>query len=95
MSTGYNTPRDIYNAPNPNYTRSFLPANPQPIGSILPKERFPQNEHVPKLFQPLTIRGVEFKNRLWAVNTRTERQREVQQKADMIVILRLGSNLSL
>lgn len=69
MSTGYNTPRDIYNAPNPNYTRSFLPANPQPIGSILPEERFPQNEHVPKLFQPLTIRGVEFKNRLWAAPT--------------------------
>ncbi|WRT66358.1 uncharacterized protein IL334_003313 [Kwoniella shivajii] len=43
----------------------FLPLQTQPIGSLLPSDQYPQNENPPKLFEPLTIRGVEFPNRAW------------------------------
>jgi hypothetical protein len=44
---------------------TFLPAQPQAIGSLLPAEKFPQNAKPAKLFEPLTIRGVTFPNRCW------------------------------
>jgi hypothetical protein len=44
---------------------TFLPAQPQAIGSLLPSEKFPQNAKPAKLFEPLTIRGVTFPNRCW------------------------------
>lgn len=44
---------------------TFLPAQPQAIGSLLPTEKFPQNAKPAKLFEPLTIRGVTFPNRCW------------------------------
>ncbi|KAB5593589.1 NADH:flavin oxidoreductase/NADH oxidase [Ceratobasidium theobromae] len=43
----------------------FYPLNEPAIGTPLSKDDYPQNKTVPKLFQPLKIRGVEFKNRLW------------------------------
>jgi hypothetical protein len=44
---------------------TFLPAQPQAIGSLLPSDKFPQNAKPAKLFEPLTIRGVTFPNRVW------------------------------
>jgi hypothetical protein len=44
---------------------TFLPAQPQAIGSLLPSDKFPQNAKPAKLFEPLTIRGVTFPNRAW------------------------------
>ena len=44
---------------------TFIPQQPQPIGSLLPADKFPQNAEPPKLFEPLTIRGVTFPNRAW------------------------------
>ncbi|RXK36413.1 oxidoreductase [Tremella mesenterica] len=44
---------------------TFLPEQLQPIGSLLSAEKFPQNAEPPKLFEPLTIRGVTFHNRAW------------------------------
>ncbi|KAH8099257.1 hypothetical protein BXZ70DRAFT_287648 [Cristinia sonorae] len=35
------------------------------IGAAFPPNTFPQNEVLPKLFQPLSIKGVTFKNRIW------------------------------
>ncbi|KAB5593900.1 NADPH dehydrogenase [Ceratobasidium theobromae] len=43
----------------------FYPLNEPAIGTPLSKDDYPQNKSVPKLFQPLKIRDVEFKNRLW------------------------------
>ena len=43
----------------------FMPGQQQPIGSLLPADKFPQNEDPPKLFEPITIRGVTFPNRAW------------------------------
>ncbi|WVW83904.1 hypothetical protein I302_105926 [Kwoniella bestiolae CBS 10118] len=48
----------------PSYP-SYLPAQTQAIGSLLPVREYPQNENPPKLFEGLTIRGVEFGNRCW------------------------------
>lgn len=67
MTSTPSTPEEMYNEPKLSYTRSFIPANPQPIGSLLPADRFPQNANPPKLFQPMEIRGVTFKNRVIAV----------------------------
>ena len=44
---------------------TFLPAQPQAIGSLLPSDKFPQNAKPAKLFEPITIRGVTFPNRAW------------------------------
>ncbi|KAG8772312.1 hypothetical protein FRC12_003125, partial [Ceratobasidium sp. 428] len=41
------------------------PINEPCIATPLCKEEFPQNEVIPKLFQPITIRDVTFKNRIW------------------------------
>ncbi|CAE6516347.1 unnamed protein product [Rhizoctonia solani] len=43
----------------------YYPLNKPPIGTPLSKEDYPQNKNIPKLFQPLKIRGVEFKSRIW------------------------------
>lgn len=53
-----------------DYPYGFIPSNGQPAGSFLKDvERFPNNaKGVPKLFEPLTIRGVEFHNRVMAVS---------------------------
>jgi hypothetical protein len=52
------------NAAVPGYA-TFLPQQPHAIGSLLDKDKFPQNKYPPKLFQPIEIRGVEFHNRAW------------------------------
>ncbi|RSH87413.1 hypothetical protein EHS25_003323 [Saitozyma podzolica] len=44
---------------------TFLPQQPQAIGSLLDSDKFPQNKRPPKLFEPLTIRGQTFHNRAW------------------------------
>jgi hypothetical protein len=44
---------------------TFLPQQPQAIGSLLSSDKFPQNKRPPKLFEPLTIRGQTFHNRAW------------------------------
>ncbi|KAK1922505.1 hypothetical protein DB88DRAFT_357229 [Papiliotrema laurentii] len=44
---------------------TFLSAQPQAIGSLLPADQFPQNAKAAALFQPLRIRGVEFATRAW------------------------------
>ncbi|WVQ82154.1 hypothetical protein IAT38_004282 [Cryptococcus sp. DSM 104549] len=44
---------------------TFLPAQPQPVGSLLDPSEYKQNANAPKLFQELTIRGVTFPNRAW------------------------------
>ncbi|KAF8751662.1 NADH flavin oxidoreductase [Rhizoctonia solani] len=43
----------------------FYPLNEPPIGTPYSKDDFPRNKLIPKLFQSLHIRGVEFKNRIW------------------------------
>ncbi|CAE7204298.1 unnamed protein product, partial [Rhizoctonia solani] len=52
------------NVPAPG-ANAYYPLNDPPIGTPLSEEEYPQNKDIPKLFQPLTIRGVEFKNRIW------------------------------
>ncbi|KAI0347763.1 FMN-linked oxidoreductase [Trametopsis cervina] len=44
----------------------YYPLNDPPIGTPLSKSLYPQNAKIPLLFQPLTLRGVTFKNRIWA-----------------------------
>ncbi|KAF8333962.1 FMN-linked oxidoreductase [Cantharellus anzutake] len=48
----------------PNANEYYPLSEPAP-GTALPAEEYPENKNLPKLFQPLTIRGVTFKNRLW------------------------------
>ncbi|KZP01216.1 FMN-linked oxidoreductase [Calocera viscosa TUFC12733] len=44
----------------------YFPANePVQIGETFPASMYHQNEKLPILFQPLKIRSVEFKNRIW------------------------------
>ncbi|GJE85837.1 NADH:flavin oxidoreductase/NADH oxidase [Phanerochaete sordida] len=43
----------------------YYPLNDPAIGTPLPIKAYPQNAKVPLLFQPLTIRGITFKNRIW------------------------------
>ncbi|WWC94179.1 hypothetical protein V866_001018 [Kwoniella sp. B9012] len=44
---------------------TYLPDQLQPVGSLLDPNVYKQNQDPPKLFEPLTIRGVEFPNRAW------------------------------
>ncbi|KAI0697546.1 FMN-linked oxidoreductase [Cytidiella melzeri] len=44
----------------------YYPLNDPAIGTPLPESVYPQNAKIPLLFQPLTLRGVTFKNRIWA-----------------------------
>ncbi|KAI9065907.1 FMN-linked oxidoreductase [Trametes sanguinea] len=43
----------------------FLPLNEPSIGTAYPKEVYPQNDKLPHLFRPITLRGVTFKNRIF------------------------------
>ncbi|KAI0936829.1 hypothetical protein AcV5_004867 [Taiwanofungus camphoratus] len=43
----------------------FYPLNEPLIGSSYPESVYPQNKDLPMLFQPLTLRGMTFKNRIW------------------------------
>ncbi|GJJ08062.1 hypothetical protein Clacol_002269 [Clathrus columnatus] len=45
--------------------RQFYPLNEPAIGSAYPKEVSPKNKTIPPLFQPITIRGETFKNRIF------------------------------
>ncbi|WVQ72405.1 hypothetical protein IAR50_001957 [Cryptococcus sp. DSM 104548] len=44
---------------------TFLPEQPVPIGALLDADEYKQNQTPPKLFEPITIRGVTFHNRAW------------------------------
>lgn len=44
---------------------SFFPVCDPAPGTALPASDWPQNEKLPLLFTPITIGGMEFKNRLW------------------------------
>ncbi|KAF9648496.1 FMN-linked oxidoreductase [Thelephora ganbajun] len=50
------------NKRNPN-AGQYFPRQEPAIGAAYPTSDFPQNEHLPKLFQPITIGGLTFKNR--------------------------------
>ncbi|QRV92667.1 NADH:flavin oxidoreductase/NADH oxidase [Ceratobasidium sp. AG-Ba] len=43
----------------------YYPPNNPSIGTPLSKDDYPQNKTIPKLFQPLKIRDLIFKNRIW------------------------------
>lgn len=47
-----------------DYT-SFIPKQPEQIGALASTKRFAQNKNVPKLFEPITIRGVTWPHRMW------------------------------
>lgn len=67
QANGSSEPTQIAPFPNPkvpNYHEN-LPLQPYPIGGLLPSEIFPQNAQPPKLFETITIKGVEFVNRIW------------------------------
>ncbi|OSX61311.1 hypothetical protein POSPLADRAFT_1146981 [Postia placenta MAD-698-R-SB12] len=53
---------NIVNAPAPGIGY-FTPAQNPPAGTALDPQ--PDGKPIPKLFQPLKIRGVEFQNRIW------------------------------
>lgn len=55
-------PTFLYNAPAPNVP-FFTPAQYPASGSAVDPQ--PNGKPIPKLFQPLKIRGVEFQNRIW------------------------------
>ncbi|KAH9969906.1 FMN-linked oxidoreductase [Russula dissimulans] len=46
-------------------TKEFYPLNEPSIGTTLSPETFPRNKTLPPLFEPLTIRGVIFPNRMF------------------------------
>lgn len=52
------------NVPAPG-VEEYYPLNEPEIGSVYSKDEYPQNKAVPKLFQPITLRDVTFKNRIW------------------------------
>ncbi|CAE6449186.1 hypothetical protein ACGC1H_003984 [Rhizoctonia solani] len=58
------TPQLWKNTPAPG-VEEFYPLNHPAIATPYPKENHPQNKTTPKLFQPLKIRNVKFKNRIW------------------------------
>ncbi|KZT02458.1 FMN-linked oxidoreductase [Laetiporus sulphureus 93-53] len=43
----------------------YYPLNEPPIGVTYPEDVYPQNAKLPVLFQPLTLRGTTFKNRIF------------------------------
>lgn len=51
-----------WNKPADN-TPYFTPEQDPPSGTALDPQ--PDGKPIPKLFQPLTIRGVTFQNRVW------------------------------
>ncbi|KAG9074385.1 hypothetical protein FRC06_010729, partial [Ceratobasidium sp. 370] len=52
------------NVPAPG-VEEYYPLNEPTIGTPYSIEEYPQNKALPKLFQPLTVRDVTFKNRIW------------------------------
>lgn len=48
-------------APEANF---YLPRTTPTTGTTLSSDDWPQNKKIPKLFEPITIKGMEFKNRL-------------------------------
>ena len=67
MTIDISAPAPLAPFPNeraPDYP-TFIPRQPVPIGHLLPAEQYPQNASPAKLFEKLTIRGVEFGNRAW------------------------------
>lgn len=52
----------VFNAPAPN-TPYFTPAQIPAAGTAVNPQ--PDGKPIPKLFQPLKVRGVEFHNRIW------------------------------
>jgi len=52
------------NKPVPGVDGYFVLNEPE-SGVLLPAKDYPQNEKRPKLFEPLTIRNVTYKNRIW------------------------------
>ncbi|QRV77882.1 NADH:flavin oxidoreductase/NADH oxidase [Ceratobasidium sp. AG-Ba] len=43
----------------------YYPLNEPTLGTPYSKDEYPQNKDIPKLFDPITIRDVTFKNRIW------------------------------
>ncbi|KAJ3556811.1 hypothetical protein NM688_g1811 [Phlebia brevispora] len=60
------------NTPAPNVPY-FTPAQVPPAGTAVDPQ--PDGKPIPKLFQPLKIRGVEFQNRIWVSRVCCERNR--------------------
>ncbi|KZT61520.1 NADH:flavin oxidoreductase/NADH oxidase [Calocera cornea HHB12733] len=57
---------ELFVNPRAEGADQYYPLNePVPIGHAFPASLYPQNDPLPLLFQPLSIRGVEFKNRIW------------------------------
>ncbi|KAG8696108.1 hypothetical protein FRC09_008728 [Ceratobasidium sp. 395] len=52
------------NVPAPG-VEEYYPLNEPSVGTPYSKEEYPQNKAIPKLFQPITVRDVTFKNRIW------------------------------
>lgn len=46
----------------------FTPAQVPPSGTAVAPQ--PEDKPIPKLFQPLTVRGVTFQNRIWVSASR-------------------------
>ncbi|KAK7695166.1 hypothetical protein QCA50_002356 [Cerrena zonata] len=43
----------------------YYPLNEPELGQLLPVDKYPHNAALPKLFEPLTVRGVTFRNRIF------------------------------
>ncbi|KAK8864391.1 hypothetical protein IAR55_001639 [Kwoniella newhampshirensis] len=54
-----------YPPPRVEGYHTYLPPQVQPVGSLLDDKEYKQNVNPPKLFEPVTIRGIEFPNRAW------------------------------
>ncbi|WVQ99389.1 hypothetical protein IAU59_006522 [Kwoniella sp. CBS 9459] len=52
-------------APRVDGYPTYLPLQPQPIGSLLNADEYKQNRNSPKLFEEIEIRGVKFPNKAW------------------------------
>jgi hypothetical protein len=65
---------------------SFIPKQPDQIGALASTKRFPQNKNVPKLFEPITIRGVTWPHRMWVA--------PMCMCEYLVLLVRLGSRVS-
>lgn len=73
----------LYNAPAPNVP-FFTPAQYPASGSAVVPQ--PDGKHVPKLFQPLRIRGVEFQNRIWV----SVRDQFINRKREFVFLVQFA-----
>ncbi|CAE6467531.1 unnamed protein product [Rhizoctonia solani] len=64
VSEGFAPAVIVKNRPAPG-VEEFYPLNEPRIGTPYTKDAYPQNKTIPKLFQPLQIRNMTFKNRIW------------------------------